>query len=331
MSCSKSGSVPWRSARNDRALAERAGRLCKCDLLTHLVDEFPELQGIMGRYYAQHDGEPEDVALAIEQHYWPRFAGDALPRTATGQALAIADRLDTLVGIFSVGQAPTGDKDPFGLRRAALGVLRVLIERGLTLDLVDLLEIAARAYRNPDAALGTVGSLFGFMMERLRAYYLDKGIRPDEFDAVQGVGEVRAPYDFDQRVRAVSTFRGLPEAQSLTAANKRIRNILRQAEREGDRIAERISADRLEAEQESELYRQVRAMEDEVKQLFEAHPYAYTEVLTRLAGLQSRVDRFFDAVMVRAEDAALRANRLALLRRVTALFGTVADISRLQG
>jgi glycyl-tRNA synthetase beta chain len=315
----------------DRVAAERAGLLCKCDLTTHMVGEFPELQGVMGRYYAAQDGEPEEVARAIEEHYRPRFAGDGLPGSPIGQALAVADRLDTLVGIFSVGQAPSGDKDPFGLRRAALGVLRVLIERGLPLDLADLLEVAARGYEGLAAAVTTVAEVFGFMMERLRAYYLDQGIRPDEFEAVQGVSEIREPYDFDQRVRAVSVFRRLPEAESLTAANKRIRNILRQAEREGDVAAQDSTPARLVADEEKHLYREIHRMEDEVRRLFDASPYAYTDVLRRLASLQSPVDRFFDAVMVRAEDPALRANRLALLRRLTGLFGTVADISRLQG
>jgi glycyl-tRNA synthetase beta chain len=315
----------------DRALAERAAFLCKCDLMTHMVGEFPELQGVMGRYYALHDGEAEQVAGAIEEHYRPRFAGDHLPQTPTGQTLAIADRLDTLVGIFSLGQGPSGDKDPFGLRRAALAVLRILIEGRLPLDLRELLDAAAREYGDPGNSMATVGDVFDFMMERLRAYYLDQGIRPDEIETVLGVSEIRQPYDFDRRLRAVALFRRLPEAEALSAANKRIRNILRQAEREGDATAGDVNPDLLIADQEKELYRQLRAIEEEVHSSFEASPYGYTEVLTLLARLRTPVDRFFDAVMVRSEDPGLRGNRLALLRLITGLFGRVADISRLQG
>lgn len=315
-----------------RDLAERGARLCKCDLLSEMVGEFPELQGIMGRYYARHGGEPEEVARSIEEHYRPRFAGDKLPETPTGQALAVADRLDTLTGIFGIGEVPSGDKDPFGLRRAALGVLRIIIEKRLDLDLAELVRLSALEYSERLAQRASLpAEVFEFMMERLRAYYLEQGIRPDAFEAVQSLGTVTRPYDFDRRLRAVSAFRTLPEADSLAAANKRIRNILRQAEREADPVAEAVDESLLQADQERSLYNALQERGAEVAALFAGDRYAYTEVLTRLASLKEPVDHFFDQVMVRAEDPSLRANRLALLREITGLFETVADVSRLQG
>ena len=308
----------------DPRLAERAAMLAKCDLLTQMVFEFPELQGVMGRYYARHDGEPDEVAQAIDEQYRPRFAGDALPETATGQALAIADRLDTLVGIFAIGQPPTGDKDPFALRRAALGVLRILIEGGRDLDLAELLAAAAAGFPAALAAGTAVDGVFEFMMERLRAYYTDAGIAPDVFDAVRAQRPTR-PLDFHARLHAVTEFRALPEAESLAAANKRIGNILRKTE---EAIPAAVAAERLVDAAERDLAKGLDELRGEVESAFDRGDY--TTGLRRLAALREPVDRFFDNVMVMAEDAALRANRLALLLQLQSLFLRAADLSRLQ-
>ncbi len=309
----------------DAAQARRAAQLAKCDLLTQMVYEFPELQGIMGRYYALHDGEPAEVAAALEEQYRPRFAGDAIPQTATGQALAVADRLDTLVGIFAIGQAPSGDKDPFALRRAALGVVRILIEGERDLDLLDLLDGAARQFPAGLDATAAVEPVFGFVTDRLRAYYQEQGIPLDVFEAVRDRRPTR-PLDFDRRVRAVDAFRKLPEAERLAAANKRIGNILRKAEQE---IPAEIDPAGLVEPEEKALAERLAALAQAVEPRLEAGDYA--PALQRLAGLREPVDAFFDAVMVMAEDARLRANRLALLKRLQDLFLRVADLSRLQG
>lgn len=302
----------------------RAAELAKCDLLSQMVGEFPELQGVMGRYLALHDGEDTEVAQAIEAQYLPRFAGDTVPVTAIGQALALADKLDTLAGIFAIGQKPSGDKDPYGLRRAALGALRIMIERRLTLDLDELLGRAIVSLP-PGAATDTlVAEVFDYMMERLRAYYADSGIRSDEFDAVLAT-RPRSPYDFEQRVRAVTAFRKLPEADSLTAANKRIRNILKQT---AAIPADHIVTERLLEPAERQLYTRLAEMSDAVGALLDHGEYR--AALERLASLRAPVDAFFDGVMVLVEDAGLRANRLALLNAVSRLFLRVADLSRLQ-
>ena len=304
--------------------AERAAALCKCDLLTSMVFEFPELQGVMGRYYATHDGEAAEVAVALNEQYQPRFAGDALPATHTGQALAIADRLDTLTGIFAIGQAPTGDKDPFGLRRAALGVLRIMIEHELDLDLHELIAIAAAIMPPEIKAARITDELFDFMMERLRAYYLDAGYYGDVFEAVLARRPVR-PIDFDQRMRAVKAFRNLPESESLASANKRIRNILRKS---GSEIPTVYDSALLQEGAEQDLARAMRELNKEVNPLFEQR--AYTESLCALAALRDPIDRYFDSVMVMVDDPLLRDNRLALLNALSDLFLRVADISRLQ-
>ena len=309
------------------AWAERAAMLAKCDLLTDMVGEFPELQGIMGRYYARHDGEPEEVAEALDEQYLPRFAGDRLPATATGQALAVADRLDTLTGIFGIGLLPSGDKDPFALRRAALGVLRILVERRLDLDLVPLLEAAVAGYqaRNGLRFDNTlVAQVFDFMMERLRAYYQERGIAPDVFEAVLARRPGR-PLDFDARLRAVETFRRLPEAESLAVANKRISNILRKA---AGPVPEAVEAALLQEPAERDLAAELARLEAEVRPLLAERDYG--AALQRLAALRGPVDRFFDEVMVMAEDPALRDNRLALLNTLRRLFLQVADLSCLQ-
>jgi glycyl-tRNA synthetase beta chain len=306
-------------------LARRAAALAKCDLVTQMVFEFPELQGIMGRYYAFHDGEPEEVAVALDEQYRPRFAGDDLPAHVTGQALALADRLDSLVGIFAIGQPPSGDKDPFGLRRAALGVLRILIEGERDLDLHALLGRAASLLPAELQAGQVVDAAFDYMMERLRGYYADSGIAIDTFDAVL-VRRPRRPLDFHRRLRAVEDFRQLVESNSLAAANKRIRNILRKTEQA---IPEQVDAALLRADAERELAQALAPLAVSVAALFDAG--RYTEGLQQLAALRAPVDRFFDEVMVMAEEADLRANRLALLATLEALFLRVADLSRLQG
>jgi glycyl-tRNA synthetase beta chain len=303
--------------------AERAAMLAKCDLVTEMVGEFPELQGVMGRHYATHDKEPAEVATAIDEHYMPRFSGDALPATMTGQVLSIADKLDTLTGIFGIGQTPTGDKDPFGLRRAALGILRILIERGLELDLREMLLTAARVYDlfEPEPVAEQV---FDFAMERLRVYYLEAGVAPDTFDAVLARRPTR-PLDFDRRVRGVTAFRRLPEAASLAAANKRIHNILRQA---GGPPTEPVEPWLVEAPAERALAEALAALAHEVEPLLARGDYP--QALTRLAGLRETVDRFFDEVMVMVDDPRVRRNRLALLAGVSELFLRTADLSRLQ-
>lgn len=304
--------------------ADRAARLAKCDLMTQMVQEFPELQGIMGRYYALHDQESSEVAQALEEHYLPRFAGDRLPATATGRIVALADRLDTLIGIFAIGQAPSGAKDPFALRRAALGVLRILIEGGLELDLLALLERAATSFDPAIRAEHAVDTVFDFIMDRLRSYYLDQGIRPDTFEAVLDCRPTR-PLDFDRRVRAVNAFRELPEAAALAAANKRIRNILRKVDAT---LPFEVRPDLLIEDAEQALAGRLVELSSEVTPLMEVG--LYSEALNRLALLREPVDAFFDQVLVMAEDAAVRDNRIALLNELGSLFLRVADFSRLQ-
>jgi glycyl-tRNA synthetase beta chain len=304
--------------------AERAARLAKCDLLTQMVQEFPELQGIMGRYYAQHDREAPEVAQAQEEQYLPRFAGDRLPASLTGRALALADRLDTLVGIFAIGQPPSGAKDPFALRRAALGVLRTVIEGELDLDLSVALELAAADFEPALLADRVVHAVFEFMMERLRGYYLEQGVRADTFEAVLECRPTR-PLDFDRRVRAVDAFRQLPEAASLAAANKRIRNILKKIE---TALPFQVRPDLLVEDAERALAGQLVELSSEVVPLMESGLYG--EALNRLARLREPVDAFFDRVLVMADDPALRDNRIALLNELGSLFLRVADFSRLQ-
>jgi glycyl-tRNA synthetase beta chain len=303
----------------------RAGELAKCDLVTTMVFEFTELQGTMGRHYARHDGEPQAVAQAIEDQYRPAHAGDKLPEGAIGQALALAEKLDTLVGIFAIGQRPSGTKDPFALRRAALGVVRILIERGLELDLHELLRLAAAGLsERVEAAASAVDEVFDYVMERLTAYYAEKGIPADVIDAVLACRPTRLT-DLDRRVQAVQRFRALAEAESLAAANKRIRNILRQA---GDEVGTQVRADELQEDNERELLAALAEAEGEVEPLFEDG--RYTPALMRLAALRGPVDAFFDTTLVMAEDENLRRNRLALLARLSALFLRTADLSRLQ-
>jgi glycyl-tRNA synthetase beta chain len=321
----------------DEQSAQRAAILCKCDLMTEMVGEFPDLQGIMGRYYAINDGEPEEIAIAIDEHYMPRFAGDTLPTTISGQAVAIAEKLDTLVGIFGIGQAPTGDKDPFALRRAALGVLRIIIEGKLDINLAELLGVAATQYMNviwelPDkltkndiAAPSQVAvQVFDFIMGRLRIYYQGQGVAPDVFDAVYAQGPTR-PLDFDIRVHAVTSFRKLVEAESLAAANKRISNILKKTD---TAIPEHYNADLLQDDAERVLASQLDDLEKQLQPMFDSGEYE--AAMKQLATLRDPVDKFFDDVMVMVDDEALRDNRLALLSNMRMMFLRVADLSRLQ-
>lgn len=307
-----------------RARARRAGELAKCDLLTQMVGEFPELQGEMGRVYAERGGEPPPVAEAIGEHYRPRFAGDAIPASALGRALALADRLDTLVGIFAAGQPPSGDKDPYALRRAALGALRILIEGEIDLDLEALLAAAAAGYGEPIAASAAAAEVFTFALERLRGYFLEQGVPADVYAAVLARRPTR-PLDFARRVRAVEAFRALPEAAALAAANKRIANILRQA---GGAPRGEVEERLLEAGPERELAARLAELEPEVRDRIAGGEYR--QALERLATLRDPVDAYFDGVRVMAEDERLRGNRLALLARIHRLFLATADIARLQ-
>lgn len=305
--------------------AERAAMLSKCDLLTGMVGEFPELQGTMGGYYARADGEPDAVAAAIGEHYRPRFAGDSLPATDDGRVLALADRLDTLAGAFALGKKPSGNRDPFGLRRAALGIVRILVECGLDLDLRQALATAV-AVQPTDGADGerVADELYDYVTDRLRHYFLEREptLDTETFDAVIA----RAPaslVDFAQRLKAVQAFIDLDEAQSLATANKRIANILRQA---GGELAA-VQTKRFEDDAERALHAALATATDMVAPLLAER--RYTDALCALAALREPVDRFFDDVMVMADDAELRANRLALLAELRALFLDVADISRL--
>jgi glycyl-tRNA synthetase beta chain len=312
----------------DALLARRAAQLGKCDLLTLMVGEFPELQGLMGKYYAQHDGEDAEVCAALEEQYWPRFAGDRLPETRTGMALSIADKLDTIAGIFCIGQKPSGTKDPFGLRRAALGVLRTVVEHQLDLDLRQLVD-AAVALQPVEARAGVSDEIWTYLMERLRGSYLENGagraVTTEMFDAVLA-SRPHSPVDIDVRLKALEGFLALPEATSLAGANKRIANILRKATEE---ISGAVDKSKLQEPAERQLFEHVISMERAVNPLFSRREY--TGALTQLASLREDVDRFFDAVMVMAEDPELRANRLGLLVRLRGLFLQVADLSRLPG
>jgi len=304
----------------DKARAELAARLAKADLLTDMVGEFPALQGIMGRYYALHEGESAEVAAAVEQHYWPRFAGDVLPQGPIATAVALADRLDALAGMFGIGQVPTGDKDPFGLRRAALGVIRIVIEKDLPLQLDALVELACAA--QPANARDAKADILLFVSERLSGYLRESGASPQEADAVLA-GNSLALAETPKVLKAVQAFQKLPEAAALAAANKRIVNILKKTGKEyqGAKSAQ------LAEPAERALYETLQKLRPEVESSFKAHDY--TAALQRLAALKQPVDAFFDSVMVMAEDAALRENRLALLGDLRQLMNRVADISRL--
>jgi glycyl-tRNA synthetase beta chain len=308
----------------DVALAQRAGILSKCDLATEMVGEFPELQGIAGYYYAQHDGEGEEVALALNEQYLPKFAGDVLPTTRSGLAVAIADKLDTLVGIFGINQPPTGSKDPFGLRRAAIGLLRIIIEKELVLDINVLSQQAVNAYGSKLSNANTVNDVFEFLLGRYRAMYEEQNIGVDVIQAVQTLKPTQ-PLDFDRRIKAVANFRNLPEAEALAAANKRVANIL---SKDGVTVTGAVDNSLLSETAEQNLAAQVAKLQAELTPLFAAGDY--TPALTALAALRAPIDSFFDTVMVNADDLAIRQNRLNLLASLRALFLAVADISQLQ-
>ena len=307
----------------DEVKAKRAGLLSKCDLMTNMVFEFTDTQGVMGMHYARHDGEDEEVAVALNEQYMPRFAGDQLPKSLVASAVALADKFDTLTGIFGIGQAPKGSADPFALRRAALGALRIIVEKNLPLDLEDLVKKAAALFGDKLTNSNVVADVVDFMLGRFRAWYQDEGIAVDVIQAVLARRPTR-PADFDARVRAVSHFRTLDSAEALAAANKRVANILAKAE--GDIGAIDVALCVEPAEQV--LAQSVLSLAKEVQPLIAQGEY--TAVLDKLAGLRQPVDNFFDNVMVNAEDAKLRQNRLAILNTLQGLFLQVADISLLQ-
>lgn len=310
----------------DTSVVERAATLAKCDLVTGMVGEFPDLQGTMGRYYALSDGETDKVADAIAEHYQPRFAGDQLPDSRAGQILAIADKLDSLAGVFSIGKKPSGNRDPYGLRRAALGIVRIMIECGIDVDLTAMITRAVDEQPASKADRAEVAAdLYAFVGDRLRSYCLDRdtGLAIETFDAVM-VRQPASLVDFDRRLAAVQTFARLEQAASLAAANKRIANILRKAGNpEGLEVKDKL----LDQEAEQALYSALTNSREKVAPMLEQRRYA--EILNELADLRDPVDRFFDEVMVMADDDAVRNNRLAILGELRALFLDVADISRL--
>ncbi|MBK8959832.1 MAG: glycine--tRNA ligase subunit beta [Proteobacteria bacterium] len=307
----------------DSALAGRAAELSRCDLLSDLVGEFPELQGTMGSYYAAADGEAGEVSVALGEFYQPRFSGDAIPATEVGRAVALADKLDSLVGIFGIGSAPTGDRDPFALRRAAIGLLRIVIEADIALDLREAIDFALATYAGVKLAPDTAEQVYAFVRERLRGYYLERGT-PNDVCAAVFANDPSSPAEVARRLVAVSGFRALPAAAALAAANKRIANILKKLDAPP---AAKVDDTLLADPAERELAARYAALAPQAEQLFLAREY--TRYMELLASLREPVDAFFDGVMVMCEDAALRANRLALLAQLHALFTRVADIARL--
>ncbi len=306
----------------DVALAKRAAYLAKTDLMTDMVGEFASLQGIMGRYYALADNEPEEVAVALEEQYFPKQSGSPTPASVTGQILSLAEKIDTICGIFSIGLVPTGDKDPYALRRATLGSLRVIIENNLEIDIVELVRLALGQFTHAFDKDKTQGLVANFIVERLKGYSLDHGYKADEFDAVRSVKPTK-PLDFMQRLEAVKAFRQLPEAESLAAANKRIINILKKSE---TKPADSIIG--LELAEEKQLLDVANQSANDIVPLLQQKNYQAT--LARLAELKDDVDAFFDNVMVNTDDLALRASRLALLSMLSEQFLKIADISKLQ-
>ena len=307
----------------DAQRAARAGLLSKCDLATEMVGEFPEMQGIAGYYYALNDGEPEDVALALNEQYMPRGAGAELPGTLTGAAVAIADKLDTLVGIFGIGMLPTGSKDPYALRRAALGILRILIDKKLDLDLTEAVNFAVTAFGAKIKSAGLADQVLEFIFDRLRARYEDEGVDVATYLSVRALQPTSA-LDFDQRVQAVQAFRQLPEAAALAAVNKRVSNLLSKVD---GTVSTHVEAKFFDNASEFSLYSAIQKADEAVQPMAAARQY--NEALTRLAALREPVDAFFEAVMINADDANVRANRYALLARLRGLFLGVADISLL--
>lgn len=301
----------------------RAAQLSKCDLMTDMVGEFAALQGVMGKRYAQAAGEAEEVALALDEQYKPRGAGDDTAATTSGQILAISDKLDTLVGIFAIGQQPTGEKDPYALRRSALGILRTIIERQLDLDLKYLIKSSAELLADRVDAIKVEDEVFAYILERLHAYYLDRGVSADVFDAVSALSPSR-PLDFDKRIKAVATFRELAEAESLAAANKRVGNILKKSESAN---ATDVDESLFSETAEKELYKTLTNLRHTVEPMFDSGNYE--DALSQLSSLRDPVDTFFDTVMVMTDDEAIKNNRIALLNAMSQLFLRAADLSRL--
>ncbi|GHA11032.1 glycine--tRNA ligase beta subunit [Arenicella chitinivorans] len=315
------------SIKADREVAQRGAYLAKADLVSDMVGEFDELQGIMGHYYADRDGEPALVGDCIEQHYWPRFAGDQLPASGEAQAVALADKLDSLVGIYAAGEIPTGDKDPYGLRRAALSILRILIEKELALELPELVAQAADVYQQHQSFTvdsDTQEAIVDFIRGRLMAFYQTQDVDTSTINSVLAC-RPSSPLDFDARVSAVHAFSQVEEAQDLAAANKRISNILR---KQAQPVSTEVNTDALADEAELALYTVLQALETECSALFAARDYQTG--LAKLAQLRTPIDTFFDQVMVMTDDAQQQQNRLAVLQRIQNLFLNVADIARLQ-
>lgn len=308
----------------DETKAKRAGLLSKCDLMTNMVFEFTDTQGVMGMHYARYDGEDEEVAVALNEQYMPRFAGDELPKSLVASSVALADKFDTLTGIFGIGQAPKGSADPFALRRAALGALRIIVEKNLPLDLAEIVKKSTALFGDKLTNANVVEDVVDFMLGRFRAWYQDEGIAVDVIQAVLTRRPTR-PADFDARVRAVSHFRTLDSAETLAAANKRVSNILAKVEGE---ISSEIDRTLLVETEEKALVEQIITLQAELAPLFEKGEYQ--TALDRLAGLREVVDNFFDKVMVNAEDPKFRQNRQAILNNLRNLFLQVADISLLQ-
>jgi len=307
----------------DPDLARRAGQLCKSDLVSNMVGEFDDLQGVMGRYYAENDGEHPDVAEAMKEHYLPAFSGDRLPRAPTGTAVALADRIDTLVGIFGIGQQPSGSRDPFALRRASLGILRILVEREIDLDLQQVLEKSAAQYNDLRHRNGLEERILTYLIDRFKAWYEDEEIPVEVFYAV-AARQLTNPLDIHQRVSAVNEFSQLPEAPQLAAANKRVSNILAKAD---DQLFDQVDRTCLISDQEKALAEALTTVTVAVLPLIEARNY--TEALRTMATLRDPVDVFFDQVMVNVEEVEIRKNRLTLLSKLRNLFLQVADISLL--
>lgn len=305
----------------DAEQAHRAGLLSKCDLATNMVGEFDNLQGIMGTYYARHDGENENVAIAMTEQYLPKFSGDELAKNPVGQCLAIADRVDSLVGIFGIGQAPSGAKDPFALRRAAIGLIRTIVENQITLDLTNLIAHSKASFGNNISNANVETELLDFILERFRAWYLDQGVSSNTISAVMALRPTQ-PLDFDARIKAVQFFQSLPEAESLSAANKRVKNILAKADID---VPNTIDTGLLQEAEEQALAKTIADAEAKL-----ADMTSYQDKLQHLASLRDDVDAFFDKVMVNADDESVKANRLAMLKKLQDLFGSVADISLLQ-
>jgi glycyl-tRNA synthetase beta chain len=313
------------SINADSLLAQRAAKLCKTDLLTDMVYEFPDLQGIAGTYYAQHDGEQADVCAAMQEQYMPAFAGDTLPTTQAGLCVALADRIDSLVGLFGLGQIPTGSKDPFALRRASLGVLRILVEKNINIDLSQLIDWSLEANWETEPKAETKSTLTEYLLDRFSAWYQDEKIPTEVFQSVRALGITNA-LDINNRVQAVNVFFEMEEAQALAAANKRVSNIL--AKNGGAAISGDINTSLLTEDAEIVLAKQVAQKQAAVEPLLANADYK--EALASLADLRNAVDTFFDNVMVMADDEAVKTNRLILLKQLQALFIAIADISLLQ-